>query len=89
MQKEFEHIFDILKNGTQEEVKAAKKRIGKLWHNNRKSFEKNSIIVFEQMKQFETIHNPKNQAAFVSGLSLFFLALMADLFVGRLRAGLA
>jgi len=31
MQKEFDHIFDILKNGNQEEVKAAKKRIDKLW----------------------------------------------------------
>lgn len=75
MQKELEHIFAILKNGNQKEVKAAKKRIGKLWHNNRKSFEKSSIIVFEQMKQFETIHNPKNQEAFVSGLSLFFPVL--------------
>ncbi len=75
MQKEFGHIFAILRNDNQEEVKAAKKRIDKLWHDNRKNFEKNSTVALEQMKKFETIQDPKNQAAFVSGLSLFFLVL--------------
>jgi len=75
MQKNLEDIFSILRNGNQEEVKTAKKRLDKLWHDDRKSFEKNSIIAFEQIKEFETIQNPKNQAAFVSGLSIFFLVL--------------
>lgn len=75
MQKEFEHIFSTLKNGTQEEVKTAKKRIDKLWHDDRNNFEKNSLIALEQMKKFETINNSKNQAALISGLSLFFLVL--------------
>lgn len=75
MKKEIEHIFSILKNGNQGEVKTAKKRIDKLWHDDRKNFKKNSIVAISQMKEFETIHTPKNQEAFVSGLNLFFLCL--------------
>lgn len=75
MQKEFEHIFAILKKGSQEEVRTAKKRIDKLWYGDRENFEKNSIIALKQMKEFGTIQNPKNQEAFVSGLSIFFLVL--------------
>lgn len=75
MQKEFEHIFAILKKGSQEEVRTAKKRIDKLWYGDRENFEKNSIIALKQMKEFETIQNPKNQEAFVSGLSIFLLVL--------------
>lgn len=75
MQKEFEHIFSILKTGNQEEVKAARKRLDKLWHDDRKNFEKKSIIALEQMKEFDKIQNPKNQEALVSGLSLFFLVM--------------
>lgn len=75
MKNELEHIFSILKNGTAEEVKIAKKRIDKLWHDDRKNFEKNAHLALEQMKEFDNIKNVKNQEAFVSGLSLFFLVL--------------
>lgn len=75
MKKELDHIFSILKNGNAEEVKTAKKRIDNLWHNDRKNFDKNAHLALEQMKEFESIQNPKNQEAFVSGLSMFFLVL--------------
>lgn len=75
MQKEFEHIFATLKNGTHEEVKTAKKRLHGLWHTDSKNFQKNAQMALRQLKEFDTIQNPKNQAAFVSGLSLFFLVL--------------
>ena len=75
MKEEFENIFSILKNGTQEEVKAAKKKIDKLWHGDSESFKKHAPIALEQLKGFDSIQNPKNQEAFVSGLSLFFLVL--------------
>lgn len=75
MKNELEHIFSILKNGTAEEIKIAKKRIDTLWHDDRKNFKKNAYLALEQMKEFDSIKNVKNQKAFVSGLSLFFLVL--------------
>lgn len=75
MKRDLIQFFSILKVGTQEEIRVAKKKVEKLWHGDRKNFEKNSTIALEQMKEFETIRNPKNQAAFVSGLNLFFLVL--------------
>lgn len=75
MKNELKHIFYILKNGTAEEVKIAKKIIDKLWHDDRENFEKNATFALEQMKEFDSIKNVKNQEAFVSGLSLFFLVL--------------
>lgn len=75
MKQEFEQIFQIIKTGTPEEIKTAKKRLDKLWHDDRKSFEKNAPVALEQMTMFDTIKNVKNQEAFVSSLSLFFLAL--------------
>lgn len=75
MQKEFENIFFILRTGNQDEVKIAKKKLDQLWKNDRKGFKKNAIFALEQIKTFETIQNPKNQEAFVSGLSLFFFIL--------------
>ncbi len=75
MQKELKDIFSILKNGTQEETKVAKKKIDELWRSDSKNFKKNVKIALEQLKEFHTIQNPKNQEALVSGLSLFFLVL--------------
>nr|MBI5455979.1 hypothetical protein [Candidatus Levybacteria bacterium] len=80
MQEEFEHIFAILKNGNQEEVKTAKKRLEKLWHSNSRKFKKNATIALKQLKEFDVIQNPKNKEAFVSGLSLFFLVLSDEYF---------
>ncbi len=75
MQNEFEHIFTILKNGTQKEIKTAKQKLDKLWRNDSKGFKRHSSVALEQLREFDQIQSPKNQAAFVSGLSLFFLVL--------------
>lgn len=75
MQKDLEQIFSILKNGSQEEIKVAKLRIDKLWKSDSKNFKKHTEIALEQLKEFDRIQNPKNQEAFVAGLSLFFLVL--------------
>lgn len=75
MKKEFEDIFAVLKNGSQEEVKNAKKRLHKLWHTNHKDFSRNAVVVLGELRKFDEIKNTQNQAAFVSGLSLFFLVL--------------
>ena len=75
MQKEFDHFFNILKNGNQQEIKTAKKRIDKIWHSDSEGFKRYATIALDQLRKFDTIQNPKNQAAFVSGLSLFFLVL--------------
>jgi len=84
MQKEFERIFAILKNGTDEEVKTAKKKLHVLWHTDSRNFQKNAQMALRQLKDFDSIHSPKNQAAFVSGLSLFFLVL-SDSHFGELK----
>lgn len=75
MREKLEQIFSILKNGNQEEVKVVKKTLDKLWHDNSNRFKKHAIIALGQMKEFDSIKNVKNQEAFVSGLSLFFLVL--------------
>ncbi|MBI3282608.1 hypothetical protein HYZ70_00855 [Candidatus Curtissbacteria bacterium] len=75
MRKELKDIFSILKNGTQEETKVAKQRIDKLWKSDSKNFKGHAKIALEQLEEFDRIQNPRNQEAFISGLSLFFLAL--------------
>ncbi|MFH1186910.1 MAG: hypothetical protein V1697_01915 [Candidatus Levyibacteriota bacterium] len=75
MRKELGNIFSILKTGTQSETKEAKRKIEKLRHNDRKRFERNAHIALEQIKDFDSIQDPKNKAAFISGLSIFFLIL--------------
>ncbi|OGK15575.1 hypothetical protein A2690_02015 [Candidatus Roizmanbacteria bacterium RIFCSPHIGHO2_01_FULL_39_12b] len=80
MKEEFENIFSILKNGSQEEVKVAKKKLDKLWHGDSESFKKHAPIALKQLGEFDVIQNPKNQEAFISGLNLFFLALSDEHF---------
>lgn len=61
MRKELEHIFSILKNGTQEDVRIAKQRIDKLWRSDSKGFKRHSTMAIEQLKEFDRIQNPRNQ----------------------------
>ena len=75
MRRELVSIFSVLKTGDQEELRFAKKRLDKLWHDNSKSFKKYAAIALKEMREFDSIQNTKNQEAFVSGLSLFFLVL--------------
>lgn len=72
---EFKEIFSKLMYGTREEYKEAKKRIEKLWHSETKTFKTTAPIALEYLPQFEKIQKTENQAAFASGLSLFFLSL--------------
>lgn len=75
MEKKLQNLLSILTKGNPEEVRGAKKEIDKLWHKNSKSFTKSACVVFEYLPKFNQIEKPENQAAFASGLSLFFLAL--------------
>ncbi len=84
MEKEFRDIFRTLMFGRPTEFKDAKKRIHKLWHQDSKTFQKASPVALEQISRFDEIKVPKNQAAFASGLSLFYLAL-DDKYFGTLK----
>jgi len=66
--------------GSQEEYKDAKKQIEKMWHSNHRGFKKSVPIMLEYLPRFDDIKNPENQAAFCSGLSLFYLTLGDDYF---------
>jgi tetratricopeptide (TPR) repeat protein len=80
IKEEIEKVMAILMIGTEEEVRVAKKRIRSFWSENTEEFRKGAPIVLKYLKQFDTIKNPKNQAAFVSGLDLFYLSLADDYF---------
>lgn len=71
----------MLMGGTPGEFKAAKKEIERLWHQDKKrEFQKHAPIALEYIKQFDNIKSSENQAAFASGLSLFFLVLADEHF---------
>jgi hypothetical protein len=76
----FRDIFNVLVSGSPYEYKQAKTQLEGMWHNNNKSFLNNAPVVFEYMKKFASIKKPENQAAFCSGLSLFYLALADEYF---------
>lgn len=80
MEKEFKNIFHTLMFGSPLEFSEAKKRIEKLWHENQKAFEEAAPVVLEYLSKFDQIKYPKNQAAFASGLSLFYLVLGDEYF---------
>jgi hypothetical protein len=80
MKREFEEIFSVLMHGSPLEAKEAKRRIEKLWHGHTKKFQKHAHIVLNYLPRFETIPQQGNQAAFVSGLRFFFLALADEHF---------
>ncbi|MDE1975473.1 MAG: hypothetical protein KGI49_03125 [Patescibacteria group bacterium] len=80
MENEFREIFGTLMSGERSEFKQAKKRIDRLWHADTETFQKAAPLVLEYIPRFEEVKMPENQAAFVSGLNLFYLSLGDDHF---------
>ncbi len=76
MRNELKKALDILVSGTQLEFKEAKKKIEHLRRISKNGeFQREAIIVFEYLDKFNEIKNVKNQEAFISGISLFYLVL--------------
>lgn len=82
--KEFEskiqELFFVLMNGTRLEIKAAKKEIERFCDKETELFKRNAHQVLEYLPQFDQINKTENQAAFASGLNLFFLVLGDEYF---------
>lgn len=72
--------LDALITGNPEQVRDAKREIEKLCNQERKTFHKSTNLVFEYLPKFDQIEKVENQAAFASGLSLFFLSLGDEYF---------
>jgi len=64
-----------LMTGTRQEFKEAKIKIEKLWKSETDIFKVCAPIALEYLAKFDTIKKPENQAAFASGLALFYLTL--------------
>lgn len=80
IESEVREIFVKLMRGSKEEAREAKKQIEKLWHSDSRGFKKCASIALGYLSGFDQIENVDNQAAFVSGLGLFFLVLADDNF---------
>lgn len=74
--KIFEDLFAILANGSRDEIKEAKKQIEKLWHMNSKLFKGADDFILETIENFDRVKDGEHKAAVLSGMNLFFLALM-------------
>ncbi len=74
-ERELRSLLDILITDSLEQVRNAKKGIEKLCNKERKTFHKSTYLIFEYLPKFDQIEKLENQAAFSSGLSLFFLSL--------------
>lgn len=75
MKVELQRLLFLLTEGNREEVRNAKKEIARLWHKDHKAFTKTAPLALEYLPTFDQIKSSENQAAFTSGLSLFFLVL--------------
>lgn len=78
--EKFEELFEVLETGTREEVKEAKKRIEKIWREDRKLFKRADEFVFKIIADFDSIPDAEHKAAVISGMSLFYLVLADDHF---------
>lgn len=73
------HLIALIK-GDPEECRNAKKEIDKLWHKDHEAFKNSAPVALKYLSMFDSIKNARNQAAFASGLSLFYLVLGDDYF---------
>lgn len=81
MRNELKKELEVLVSGSQQEFKEAKKKIEHLFRISKNGeFQREAIIVFEYINKFSEIKNVKNQKAFISGMSLFYLALADEHF---------
>ncbi len=76
----FEQILKIFLEGTPAEIKEAKKYIDIKWKNDHEEFKKNTPLLFDYIKTFDSIANPINKAGFISGIRLFYFVLADDHF---------
>lgn len=83
MEKELRELLSVLTEGNREDVRSTKKKIDKFWHKDHKAFMQTAPVVLEYLSKFDQVRKVENQAAFASGLSLFFLVL-ADEYFNRL-----
>ena len=75
MDQQFGQLFQTLATGSIVEVKEAKKKIEKLWHDNNRKFENSEVLVLETIKNIDNIKDGAHKVAVISGLNLFILAL--------------
>lgn len=75
-QKEIERLFEILKTGERGEVKAVKKQIEKLYHDNRTHSKNSGEIILGIIDDFENIKDIEHKIAVLSGLNLPVLYLV-------------
>lgn len=76
LKENFKRIFDILMNGNAVEYKEAKKEIERIYKSKGSTvFGKSAVVALGYLKDFDKIKSTKNEEAFLSGLSLFFLVL--------------
>lgn len=81
LKQELENALTTLMTSDTQVVKAAKQKIENLWHKSpRKAFLKHAPIALDYLDRFDSIEQPSNQAAFASGLNIFFLVLADDHF---------
>lgn len=80
MKTELRRLLSLLTLGNREEIRSAKKEIEKLWHKDTAVFKNIAPIGLEYLPKFDQIEKVENQAAFASGLSLFFLVLGDEYF---------
>jgi len=80
MKKELQNILEKLITGTPAEFKELKKRIEKLWNSDTDGFKKAATVMFGYLSKFDQIKTVENQAAFASGLNMFFLSLSDEYF---------
>lgn len=73
--QKLKELLDILITGNPEQIRKAKKDINALCDKERKKFHTCSPVVLEYLPKFEQIKKVENQAAFASGISVFFFSL--------------
>ncbi|MDO8575550.1 MAG: hypothetical protein Q7R78_02520 [bacterium] len=78
--KEAERLFSILKEGTREDIKMAKKHIEKLYPDNRKYSKKSGEFIMGIIRDFDQIKDIEHKSAVISGMSFPLLYSLDDYF---------
>ena len=80
----FEEIFKTLSTGEKREVREVKSELWKMWRKSVQPFIKGDKFLFRVMDEFDQIGDTYHQAAVLSGMDPFYLALADDHF-GELK----
>ncbi len=76
LEKEIREIFAVLQSGNSAEVKKAKKDLRELWYQNPQDFQKLSLLFKQLLRELQGHSDPRKRADMISGLNLFFLAMV-------------